>query len=66
MKRQRTYFLFKDLVFEVEKPEITVRQIKITQVKIENEEYKELRKKFNEDFFQIEKRHDGWFITEKK
>ncbi|MBI0579606.1 hypothetical protein IEC97_19780 [Neobacillus cucumis] len=66
MKFQRTYFLIDDLVFEVRKPEITVKQIKKTQVKIENEEYKVLRKHFDENMFIIEKTPDGWVITEKK
>ena len=66
MKRQRTYFMTDDLIFVVDKPEITLRQIRITQVKIENEEYKFLRKKFNEDNFNIEKSPDGWLITEKE
>jgi hypothetical protein len=66
MKRQRTYFMMDDLIFKVDKPEITLRQIRITQVKIENEEYKILRKKFDEDLFNIEKCPDGWLITEKE
>ncbi|NRD79120.1 hypothetical protein HPT25_17315 [Bacillus sp. BRMEA1] len=66
MKRQRTYFMIDDLVFEVQKPEITLRQVKIAQVKNENEQYKELRKEFNEDIYHIEKRPEGWFIIEKE
>ncbi|SDM64750.1 hypothetical protein [Bacillus sp. OK048] len=66
MKRQRTFFIIKNLIFEMKKPEITLKKIRVTQVKIENEEYKELRKKFNEDVFHIEKKPDGWFITEKE
>jgi hypothetical protein len=66
MKRQRTFFMIDDLVFEVNKPEITLKQIRVSQVKIENEEYKVLRRKFNEDIFHIEKLPDGWHITEKE
>lgn len=55
-----------DLVIEVKKPEITIKKIKVTLIKIENEEYKELRRKFDEDIFHIEKVPDGWLITEKK
>ena len=66
MKRKRTYFIIDDLVFEVEKPEIMVIYIKKTQVKIENEEYKELRKEFNEDVYHIVKTPDGWVISEKE
>jgi hypothetical protein len=66
MKRQRTLFIIKDLIFEVQKPEITLKQIKVTQIKIENEEYKVLRNKFDEDVFNIEKKPEGWFITEKE
>jgi predicted metal-binding transcription factor (methanogenesis marker protein 9) len=66
LKRQRTYFLIDHLLFEVEKPEITLRKIQIAKVKIENEEYKILRKKFDEEIFNIEKRPDGWVITEKE
>ncbi|WP_026572939.1 hypothetical protein [Bacillus sp. UNC438CL73TsuS30] len=65
MKCQRTYFLIDDLVFEVRKPEITVKQIQKTQIKIENEEYKLLRKHFDETIFNIEKTPDGWLITER-
>ncbi|PLS01171.1 hypothetical protein [Neobacillus cucumis] len=65
MKRQKTYFIMNNLIFEVQKPEITVRKIKIAQVKFENEEYKVLRKKFDETVFNIEKKPEGWFITEK-
>ncbi|MEH7255090.1 hypothetical protein V7111_23550 [Neobacillus niacini] len=66
MKRQRTFFIIKNLIFEMKKPEITLKKIRVTQVKIENEEYKELRKKFDEDVFHIEKKPEGWFITEKE
>jgi hypothetical protein len=66
VKRQRTFFMIKDLVFEIQKPEITLKQIRVGEVKIENEEYKELRKKFNEDHFHIEKKPQGWFITQKE
>ncbi|MFL6517054.1 MAG: hypothetical protein ACJ8GL_03155, partial [Bacillus sp. (in: firmicutes)] len=60
MKYQRTFFIIKDLIFEIQKPEITLKQIRVGEVKIENEEYKELRKKFDEDVFHIEKnRKDG-------
>ncbi|MED1467527.1 hypothetical protein [Bacillus salipaludis] len=65
MKCQRTYFLIDDLVFEVRKREITVKQIQKTQIKIENEEYKLLRKHFDENIFNIEKTPDGWLITER-
>jgi hypothetical protein len=65
MKRQRTFFIIKDLIFEIQKPEITLKQIRVAQVKIENQEYKELRKKFDEDVFHIEKKPEGWFITQK-
>lgn len=65
MQRQRTYFIIDDLVFEVKKPKITVKQIQKTMVKIENEEYKVLRKHFDENIFNIEKTSDGWVITEK-
>ncbi|PAE40134.1 hypothetical protein [Bacillus sp. 7884-1] len=66
MKPQRTFFKIKDLIFEVQKPEITLKQIRVSQIKIENEEYKALRKKFDEDVFNIEKKPEGWFITEKE
>jgi hypothetical protein len=66
IKLQRTFFLINDLIFEVDKPEITLKKIRTTEVKIENEEYKVLRKQFDEDFFIIEKSPDGWLITEKK
>ncbi|MBV7508679.1 hypothetical protein KW850_26035 [Bacillus sp. sid0103] len=66
MKRQRTFFLIKDLIFELKKPEITLKQIRVSEIKIENEEYKALRKKFDEDVFHIEKKPEGWFITEKE
>ncbi|MDR7000236.1 hypothetical protein [Neobacillus niacini] len=65
MQRQRTYFIIDDLIFEVKKPEITVKQIQKTKVKIENEEYKVLRNHFDENIFNIEKTPDGWVITEK-
>lgn len=66
MKHKRIFFLIKDLIFEVKKPEITLKQIKVAQIKIENEEYKILRKEFNEDIFHIEKKPEGWIITEKE
>ncbi len=66
MKRKRTFFTINDLVFEIKKPEITLKKIRVAQVKIENEEYKELRKKFDEDVFHIEKKPEGWFITQKE
>ncbi|MEH6996033.1 hypothetical protein V7075_25590 [Neobacillus drentensis] len=66
MKRQRTFFIINDLVFEIQKPEITLKKIRVAQVKIENEEYKELRKKFDVDVFHIEKKPEGWFITQKE
>lgn len=66
MKRQKTFFIFKDLIFEVKKPEITLKQIRISEIKFENEEYKALRKKFDEDLFTIEKKPEGWFIREKE
>ncbi|KGM45273.1 hypothetical protein P9D43_17390 [Neobacillus niacini] len=66
MKRRKTFFILNDLVFEMKKPEITLKQIRVAQVKIENEEYKELRKKFDEDVFHIEKKPEGWFISEKE
>ncbi|MEH7547516.1 MULTISPECIES: hypothetical protein [Bacillaceae] len=65
MERKKTFFIIDNLIFEVQKPEITVEKIKVAQVKYENEEYKVLREKFNEDFFNIERKRDGWFITEK-
>jgi len=66
MERRRTYFIFKDLIFELKKPEITLKQIRVSEIKIENEEYKALRKKFDEDIFTLEKKPEGWFITEKE
>jgi hypothetical protein len=65
MKLQRTYFLIDDLMFELKKPEITLKKIRITKVKLENEEYKELRKEFDEEIFNIVKKTDGWLIIEK-
>ncbi|MFJ5760770.1 hypothetical protein ACIQAA_17020 [Neobacillus sp. NPDC093182] len=66
MRYQRTFFMINDLVIEVKKPEITLKKIKVTKIKIENEEYRMLRKKFDEDLFHIEKKPDGWYITEKE
>jgi hypothetical protein len=66
MRYQRTFFMINDFVIEVKKPEITLKKIKVTKIKIENEEYRMLRKKFDEDFFHIEKKPDGWYITEKE
>ena len=66
MRYQRTFFMINDLIIEVKKPEITLKKIKVTKIKIENEEYRMLRKKFNEDIFHIEKKPDGWYITEKE
>ncbi|MED3563060.1 hypothetical protein [Bacillus xiapuensis] len=66
MKLQRTYFMIDDLIFEVKEPEISLKRIRNTQIKIENEEYKILRKQFDENLFNIEKRPDGWFITERE
>ncbi|MFB5196023.1 hypothetical protein ACE198_14015 [Neobacillus sp. KR4-4] len=66
MKRQKTFFIFKDLIFEVKKPEISLKQIRVSEIKFENEEYKALRKKFDEDLFTIEKKPEGWFIREKE
>ena len=65
MIQQKTFFIIEDLIFEVQKPEIEVKKIKVAQVKFENEEYKALRKKFDETVFNIERKPDGWFITEK-
>ncbi|MDQ0200049.1 hypothetical protein [Neobacillus ginsengisoli] len=66
MIRQRTFFLIDDLLFEVEKPEITLRKIRVAQVKFENEEYKKLRRKYNEDIFHLEKFPDGWHIEKRE
>jgi hypothetical protein len=66
MRYQRTFFMVNDLVIEVKKPEITLKKIKVAKIKIENEEYRMLRKKFDEDLFHIEKKPDGWYITEKE
>lgn len=66
MRYKRTFFMINDLIIEVKKPEITLKKIKVTKIKIENEEYRMLRKKFNEDIFHIEKKPDGWYITEKE
>jgi hypothetical protein len=66
MRYQRTFFMINDFVIEVKKPEITLKKIKVTKIKIENEEYRMLRKKFDEDLFYIEKKPDGWYITEKE
>lgn len=66
LKYQRTFFMMNDLVIEVKKPEITLKKIIVTKIKIENEEYRMLRKKFDEDIFHIEKKPDGWYITEKE
>jgi hypothetical protein len=66
MRYQRTFFMINDLVIEVKKPEITLKKIKVAKIKIENEEYRMLRKKFDEDLFHIEKKPDGWYITEKE
>ncbi|MDM5327767.1 hypothetical protein [Neobacillus sp. CF12] len=66
MRYQRTFFMINDFVIEVKKPEITLKKIKVTKIKIENEEYRMLRKKFDEDIFHIEKKPDGWYITEKE
>jgi hypothetical protein len=65
MKRKRMFFLINDLLFEVLKPEITLKKIKVTEVKIENEEYKVIRRKYNEDIYLIEKSPDGWCIKKK-
>ncbi|MEH7415094.1 hypothetical protein V7266_07400 [Neobacillus drentensis] len=65
MKRQKTFFIMHNLIFEVQKPEIAVKKIKVAMVKIENEEYKVLRKQFDEEIFNIERKSGGWFITEK-
>ncbi|MGG1677751.1 hypothetical protein ACIFOT_18605 [Neobacillus sp. NRS-1170] len=66
MRYQKTFFMINDLVIEVKKPEITLKKIKVTQTKVENEEYRILRKKFDEDLFHFEKKPNGWFITEKE
>ncbi|MFS0778379.1 hypothetical protein ABC255_20545 [Neobacillus sp. 3P2-tot-E-2] len=66
MRYQRTFFMINDLVIEVKKPEITLKKIEVSKIKIENEEYRMLRKKFDEDLFHIEKKPDGWYITEKE
>jgi hypothetical protein len=66
MRYQRTFFMINDLVIEVKKPEITLKKILVTKIKIENEEYRMLRKKFDEDLFHIEKKPEGWYITEKE
>ncbi|MDQ1003444.1 hypothetical protein QFZ28_003844 [Neobacillus niacini] len=66
MRYQRTFFMINDLIIEVKKPEITLKKIKVTKIKIENEEYRMLRKKFDEDLFHIEKKPEGWYITEKE
>ena len=66
MNRARTFFIIDDLVFETDKPEITLKKIIVTQVKFENEEYKELRKIFSEDFYHFEKSLDGWIVYEKE
>ncbi|NWQ40440.1 hypothetical protein MLOOGBEN_06975 [Bacillus sp. EB106-08-02-XG196] len=58
--------MINDLVIEVKKPEISLKKIKVTKVKVENEEYKMLRKKFDEDQFHLEKKPEGWYITEKE
>jgi uncharacterized protein YfkK (UPF0435 family) len=65
VKFHRTYFFIDDLIFKLEKPEITLKKICVTQGQIENEEYKELRKEFDEEIFNIVKNRDGWLITEK-
>ncbi|MCM3724710.1 hypothetical protein M3226_03235 [Neobacillus cucumis] len=39
MERQKTFFIIDNLIFEVQKPEITVEKIKVAQ-EYENEEYK--------------------------
>ena len=66
MRYQRMFFMINDLVIEVKKPEITLKKILVTKIKIENEEYRMLRKKFDEDLFHIEKKPEGWYITEKE
>lgn len=66
MRYHRTFFMINDFVIEVKKPEITLKKIKVTKIKIENEEYRMLRKKFDEDLFHIEKKPEGWYITEKE
>lgn len=66
MRYQRSFFMINDLVIEVKKPEITLKKVIVAKIKIENEEYRMLRKKFNEDIFHIEKKPDGWYITEKE
>ncbi|MEH7494949.1 hypothetical protein [Neobacillus niacini] len=50
----------------LKKPEITFKKVLVAKIKIENEEYRMLRKKFDEDLFHIEKKPDGWYITEKE
>lgn len=65
LRNQKTFFVIKDLIFEVPKPEITVRKVRIALVKCENEEYSVLKKNFDEDIFNIEKTAEGWLITEK-
>ncbi|MGX6443529.1 hypothetical protein ACWM35_09950 [Neobacillus sp. K501] len=66
MRKQRTFFMMNDLLIEVNKPEITLKKVNVTKIKIENEEYKILRKKFDVDQFHLEKKRDGWYITEKE
>lgn len=66
MKNKKTFFMINDLIIEVKKPEITLKQIKVTQIKVENEEYRILRSQFDEDLFHFEKKPNGWFITEKE
>jgi hypothetical protein len=58
--------MINDLVIEVKQPEITLKKVIVAKIKIENEEYRMLRKKFDEDLFHIEKKPDGWYITEKE
>ncbi|MEH7504790.1 hypothetical protein V7152_22720 [Neobacillus drentensis] len=66
MRYQRTFFMINDLVIEVKKPEITLKKIKVTKIKVENEEYRILRKKIDVDLFHLEKKPEGWYITEKE
>lgn len=59
MRKQIIYFMIDDLVFEVDKPEISFNQIRTTQIKSENEEDKKPRKRQNEGTFLHKTKRDS-------
>jgi hypothetical protein len=65
--RKKTFFMIGHRLYDAKnKTAITIKEVQVARARRESKEYKQLRRKFNEDRFDIINVFDKWIIKEKE